>query len=416
MNAEFIAMLDYLERERGIKRDILIEAVSNALLSASKKSVSASRDLHIDIDPKTGEIRALANLLVAEKVTNPQDEISLDKARKIKPDAQVGEAVEVEVTPKNFGRIAAQTAKQAMMQRIRQVEKEMIYEEFKDRAGEIVSGTVRRFDRSDVILDLGKFEAIMPQRERVVVEDYNVGDRLRAYVVAVENGVRGPEIIISRSHPNFVRRLFELEVSEIADGTVEIRGIAREAGYRTKIAVFSDNPKVDPVGACVGMRGSRVKNIVRELNNEKVDIIRWSSAPKEFVLEALKPAKVKNLVFDIEKKSATISVDEDQLSLAIGKKGQNARLTSRLTGWEINIEKEAPSTTAVEQKVAHAAQTLSTALPITEEQAMTLVKTGFTNLEGLRDAEMQDLVDILGVEEEKAREIFDAVHRETVSP
>jgi N utilization substance protein A len=266
------------------------------------------------------------------------------------------------------------------------------------------------------VLDLGKFEAVMPQRERVVIEDYNVGDRLRAYVVAVENGVRGPEIVISRSHPNFVRRLFELEVSEIADGTVEIRGIAREAGYRTKIAVFSDNPKVDPVGACVGMRGSRVKNIVRELNNEKVDIIRWSSDPKEFVLEALKPAKVKNLVFDVEKKAATISVDEDQLSLAIGKKGQNARLTSRLTGWEINIEKEAPSTTVVEQKVAQAAQALAASLPITEEQAMTLVKMGFTNLEGLRDAEMQDLVDILGVEEEKARELYEAVHREPVSP
>ncbi len=417
MNAEFIAMLDYLERERGIKREVLIEAVSNALLSASKKSVGASRDLHIDIDPKTGEIRALANLLVVEKVTNPQDEISLEKARRIKPEAQVGEAVEVEVTPKNFGRIAAQTAKQAMMQRIRQVEKEMIYEEFKDRAGEIVSGTVRRFDRSDVILDLGKFEAVMPQRERVVVEDYNVGDRLRAYVVAVENGARGPEIIVSRSHPNFVRRLFELEVSEIADGTVEIRGIAREAGYRTKIAVFSANQKVDPVGACVGMRGSRVKNIVRELNNEKVDIIRWSSDPKDFVLEALKPAKVKNLLFDVEKKTATISVDEDQLSLAIGKKGQNARLTSRLTGWEINIEKEAPSTSAVEQKVAQAAQTLAGSLPISEEQAMTLVKMGFTNLEGLRDAELSDLVEILGVDEEKAREIYEAVHRdEPVSP
>jgi N utilization substance protein A len=348
-------------------------------------------------------------------VENPQDEIPLAKARRVTPDAKVGDTIEVEVTPKNFGRIAAQTAKQAMMQRIRQVEKEMIYEEFKDRAGEIVSGTVRRFDRSDVILDLGKFEAIMPQRERVVIEDYNIGDRLRAYVVAVENGIRGPEIIVSRSHPNFVRRLFELEVSEINDGTVEIRGIAREAGYRTKIAVFSGNPKVDPVGACVGMRGSRVKNIVRELNNEKVDIIRWSSDPKDFVLEALKPAKVKNLVFDIEKKSVKISVDEDQLSLAIGKKGQNARLTSRLTGWEINIEKEAPSTTAVEQKVLQAAQTLAGSLPITEEQAMTLVKNGFTNLEGLRDAEVQDLVDVLGVEEEKAREIHEAVHRETVA-
>ena len=274
--------------------------------------------------------------------------------------------MEVEVTPKNFGRIAAQTAKQAMMQRIRQVEKEMIYEEFKDRAGEIVSGTVRRFDRSDVILDLGKFEAIMPQRERVVVEDYNVGDRLRAYVVAVENGIRGPEIIVSRSHPNFVRRLFELEVSEINDGTVEIRGIAREAGYRTKIAVTSANEKVDPVGACVGMRGSRVKNIVRELNNEKVDIIRWSSDPKEFVLEALKPAKVKNLVFDTEKKSVQISVDEDQLSLAIGKKGQNARLTSRLTGWEINIDKDTSATTRGRTEGrAGRADALPSALPIT---------------------------------------------------
>jgi transcription termination/antitermination protein NusA len=413
MNAEFIAMLDYLERERGIKREILLEAVSNALLSASKKSVSASRDLRIDINPKTGEIRALAKLLVVENVSNPADEISLAKARKIDPNAAVGGELEVVVTPRNFGRIAAQTAKQAMMQRIRQVEKEMIYEEFKDRAGEIVSGTVRRFDRSDVILDLGKFEAIMPQRERVVVEDYNVGDRLRAYVVAVENGIRGPEIIVSRSHPNFVRRLFELEVSEINDGTVEIRGIAREAGYRTKIAVTSVNEKVDPVGACVGMRGSRVKNIVRELNNEKVDIIRWSSDPKEFVLEALKPAKVKNLVFDIEKKSVQVSVDEDQLSLAIGKKGQNARLTSRLTGWEINIDRDTSATHVVEQKVAQAAQALSGALPITDEQALLLVKSGFTNLEGLRDAAVEDLVEILSVDEAKAGEIHEAVHQET---
>ena len=416
MNAEFIAMLDYLERERGIKREILIEAVSTALLSASKKSVSASRDLRIDINQKTGEIRALANLLIVEKVTNPQDEISVNKARAIKPDANIGEAIEVEVTPKNFGRIAAQTAKQAMMQRIRQAEKENLYEEYKDRAGEIVSGTVRRFDRSDVILDLGKFEAIMPQRERVVVEDYNIGDRLRAYVVAVENGIRGPEIIVSRSHPNFVRRLFELEVTEIADGTVEIRGIAREAGYRTKIAVTSVNERVDPVGACVGMRGSRVKNIVRELNNEKVDIIRWSSDPKDYVLEALKPAKVKNLIFDTEKKSVQISVDEDQLSLAIGKKGQNARLTSRLTGWEINIDRDTTATHQVEQKVVQAAHALATGLPITEEQAVTLVKSGFTNLEGLRDAGVEDLVEILSVDEAKAQEIHEAINREAVAP
>ena len=202
MNSEFIAMLDYLERERGIKREVLIEAVSNALLSASKKAVGPARELRIDINPKTGEIRALANLMVVEKVVNEHDEISLSKARKTKADAQIGEALEVEVTPRDFGRIAAQTAKQAMMQRIRQAEKEMIYDEFKDRAGEIVSGTVRRFERSDVIMDLGKFEAVMPLRERVSTEDYNIGDRIRAYVVAVENGSRGPEIIISRSHPN----------------------------------------------------------------------------------------------------------------------------------------------------------------------------------------------------------------------
>src|SRR6186997_1489875 len=414
MNAEFIAMLDYLERERGIKREVLLEAVSNALLSASKKSVSASRELRIDINPKTGEFRALAKLLVVDAVTNPADEISLTKAQKIDPNAAVGGEIEVEVTPKNFGRIAAQTAKQAMMQRIRQAEKEMIYDEFKDRAGEIVSGTVRRFERSDVIVDLGKFEATMPSRERVQTEDYNIGDRVRAYVVAVENGARGPEIIISRSHPNFVRRLFEMEVSEISDRTVEIKGVAREAGYRTKIAVFSANEKVDPVGACVGMRGSRVKNIVRELNNEKVDIIRWSSDPKEFVLEALKPAKVKNLVFDLEKKSALISVDEDQLSLAIGKKGQNARLTSRLTGWEINIDRDTSATNAVEAKVAQAAQALAAALPITDEQALTLVKSGFTNLEGLRDADVSDFVDILSVDEAKAQEIHAAVPREAV--
>jgi N utilization substance protein A len=216
----------------------------------------------------------------------------------------------------------------------------MIYDKLKYRAGEIVSGIVRRFEHSDVVVDLGKFEAIMPNRERVQTEDYNIGDRIRAYVVAVENGARGPEIILSRSHPNFVRRLFETEVSEINDRMVEIKSIAREAGYRTKIAVHSANDKVDPVGACVGIRGSRLKNIVRELNNEKVDIIRWTPDMKEFALEALKPAKVKSLALDEAKKTILIKVDEDQISLAIGKRGQNARLTSRLTGWDINIEKD----------------------------------------------------------------------------
>ncbi|HWB58557.1 MAG TPA: transcription termination factor NusA [Chthoniobacteraceae bacterium] len=412
MNSEFIAMLDYLEREKGIKREVLIEAVSNALLSASKKAVGPARDLRIDINPKTGQIRALANLVVVEKVTNEHDEISLSKARKTKADVQIGEALEIEVTPKDFGRIAAQTAKQAMMQRIRQAEKEMIYDEFKDRAGEIVSGTVRRFERSDVIVDLGKFEAVMPMRERVSTEDYNIGDRIRAYVVAVENGARGPEIIISRSHPNFVRRLFELEVSEIADRTVEIRGIAREAGYRTKIAVFSANDKVDPVGACVGMKGARVKNIVRELNNEKVDIIRWSDDPKEFVLEALKPAKIKSVELVPDKKVMNIRADEDQLSLAIGKRGQNARLTHRLVGWEINIEKDETKEQVFENRVSQAAKVLADSLKIEEAVARSLVKGGFASVDAFLDVEPQDIADSVGIDLEKAKSIQEAARKE----
>ena len=406
MNSELIAALDYFEREKGIKREILIEAVSNALLSASKKAVGPARDLRIDINPKSGEIRAMASLVVAERINEVHSEILLSKARKIKPDAQVGEVMDVEVTPRDFGRISAQTAKQAMLQRIRQAEKEMMYDEFKDRAGEIVSGTVRRFERSDVIMDLGKFEAIMPSKERVVTEDYNVGDRLRAYVVAVDNGLRGPEIILSRSHPNFVRRLFELEVSEINDRTVEIRGLAREAGYRTKIAVHSANEKVDPVGACVGMRGSRVKNIVRELNNEKVDIIRWHQDPREFILEALKPARVKSLTLDAERKTAQIRVEEDQLSLAIGKRGQNARLTAKLTGWEINIEKDESAAIVMENKVTQAANALVAALEVDPATAQALVKNGFTNVEALLDLEPQDLAEVMSIDLEQATAIL----------
>jgi transcription termination/antitermination protein NusA len=413
MNSEFIAMLDYLERERGIKREVLIEAVSNALLSASKKAVGPARELRIDINAKTGQIRALASLVVAEKVVNEHDEISLAKAKKVKPDVQVGEVVEVEVTPKDFGRIAAQTAKQAMMQRIRIAEKEMIYDEFKDRAGEIVSGVVRRFERSDVIVDLGKFEAVMPSRERVQTEDYNVGDRIRAYVVAVENGSRGPEIILSRSHPNFVRRLFELEVSEIADHTVEIRAIAREAGYRTKVAVHSANEKVDPVGACVGMKGARVKNIVRELNNEKVDIIRWSADPKEFVIEALKPAKIKSVELFPDRKAINIKADEEQLSLAIGKRGQNARLTSRLTGWDINIEKDESAKEVMDSKKVNAANAFADALKVTPEIAAKLVEAGMNSIEVIATgSEPQDIADVLGVNLEAGAAIHTAAKQE----
>src|SRR5476651_21691 len=351
-----------MEKERGIKRELLYEAVHAALLAAARKSFGPARDLTVELDQKTGKITAIARLLVVEKVTLPHDEISLPKARLIKPDAVLGETVEVDVNTKDFGRIAAQVFKQAMNQTLRGIERSMVFDEFKDRMGAIVTGTVRRFERSDVIIDLGKFEAVMPARERVPTEEYTPGERIRAFVLAVENTPRGPEIILSRSHPNFVRKLFELEVSELNDKTIEIKAMAREAGYRTKIAVWSANEKVDPVGACVGMRGARVKNIVRELNNEKVDIIRWSADTKEFVLEALKPAKVKSVTLDEAKKTILIKVDEDQLSLAIGKRGQNARLTSRLTGWDINIEQDKSAVDDFNERVGKAAKTLADAL------------------------------------------------------
>jgi len=411
MNSELIAYIDHLERDKGINRSVVLEALQTALLSASRRSVGPAREMRIDIDPKTGAIKALANLIVADPVMNEHEQISVMKAQRIKKDAQVGEVIEVEVTPKDFGRVAAQTCRQTMLQRIRLAEKENLYDEFKDRAGEIVSGTVRRFERSDVIIDLGKFEAIMPQRERVTTEDYNIGDRIRAYVVAVENGIRGPEIILSRSHPNFIRRLFELEVSEIADRTVEIKAIAREAGFRAKVAVYSSIDKVDPVGSCVGMRGSRVKNIVRELNNEKVDIIRWSADPKEFVLEALKPAKVKNIQIDEAKKAMQITVDEDQLSLAIGKRGQNARLTSRLTGWEINISKGESAADVFESRVTAAAKALAAPLGIEETVARQLVTGGVSTLEMLSELEAEDIAGILGIDPDAAAPILDAAKK-----
>lgn len=402
MSGELIVAVEYFQREKGIDREILFEAVEQALLQASKKSVGPARDLRIEIDRKTGAIRALAKQLVVENVVNKLDEISLAEARRRSPNVQLGESVEIEVTPQNFGRIAAQTAKQAMLQRIRQVEKNMVFDEFKGRAGDILSGTVRRFERSDVIIDLGKIEGIMPSRERVPTEEYQPGDRIRAYTLSVENAAHGPEIILSRSHPDFVRKLFELEVSEIADKTVEIKSIAREAGYRTKIAVVSHDEKVDPVGACVGMRGMRVKNIVRELSGEKIDIIRWDANVRQYVNNALAPAKLRNLVIDEARHSVKIIVDPDQLSLAIGKKGQNARLTAKLTSWNIEIEKEETAELGFEEKVARAVQEVMTIQGIDRETAEGLVKGGFHSLEGLLAADLNDLTDILGAEKAAA--------------
>ncbi|MDR3456396.1 MAG: transcription termination factor NusA [Verrucomicrobiae bacterium] len=413
MNADFLAGLEFWEREKGVSRETLMAAVQEALLQAAKKAVGPARELRVQMDSKNGDIKAFAKLIVADKVISQHDQISVFDARRIKADSKVGDEIEKEVTPQGFGRIAAQYAKQALMQKVRQAEKALIFTEFKDRVGDIVSGTVRRFDRSDVILDLGKYEALMPNKERVPTEEYQVGERVRCYVKAVQEGAHGPEIILSRADPRFIIKLFSVEVSEISDGTIEIKGIAREPGFRTKMAVYSRDAKVDPVGACVGMRGQRVKNIVRELNNEKVDVIPWSSDIKAFVTKALEPAKIRSIELDERGKRVKILVAEDQLSLAIGKRGQNARLTAKLIGWEVDIDAEHVVTKGFEEKVEEAVAAIAAIPGITREQADGLVHAGVTRLEDLLAAEAGDIADIPNVGESAAA-ILEAAKAEAV--
>jgi N utilization substance protein A len=411
MNNELIAVLEFWEREKGITKDVLLNAVQEALLSAAKKAVGPARELTCTIDPKSGDIKAWAKLIVSERMVSKHDQISLFDARRMKPDAQVGEEIAVEVTPAGFGRIASQFAKQALMQHLRKAEKALIFTEFKDRVGDIVSGTVRRFDRSDVTIDLGRYEALLPNRERVPTEEYQIGERLRCYVKAVENTPHGPEIILSRADPQFVIKLFQLEVSEIADGTIEIKAIAREPGFRTKMAVHSRDSKVDPVGACVGLRGQRVKNIVRELNNEKVDVIPWSPEIRTFITAALQPAQLKSFEIDEPGRRVHIFVSPDQLSLAIGKRGQNARLTSKLTGWEVDIDAEHTTALGFEEKVAQAVQALAAVPGIAEAQADAIVHHGFLSLEDLIQAELADLAGMPEIGDQ-ATAVLEAAHAE----
>tara|TARA_B100000953_G_scaffold123782_1_gene102068 strand:- start:173 stop:1543 length:1371 start_codon:yes stop_codon:yes gene_type:complete len=399
MNAEFIASMEYWEREKGLDREILISAVEDAMVSAAKRAVGPARELRCEIDRKDGDIRAFASLIVVERVTDKQSEISLESALRHKPSAQLDEELEVEVTPKNFGRIASQNAKQALMQAIRRAEKALIYSEFKDRVGDIVSGEVRGFDRSDVLIDLGKFEALLPNRERVPTEEYQRGERIRCLVKAVQGSDSNSEIILSRRDSNFVLKLFQLEVSEINDGTIEVKAIAREPGFRTKLAVHSRDEKVDPVGACVGLRGQRVKNIVRELNNEKIDIIRWDTDIETYVTNSLAPAQIKRLEVEPDRKRIHILVDPDQLSLAIGRRGQNARLTSILTGWQIDIDPEQEVRVGFEEQVAGAVDALAAIPGIEKEQADALVHAGLLTLDALIGVEAGDLADIPGLAE-----------------
>lgn len=408
MNGELAAVLSYLEKERGIDREILIQTVESALLSASRKSVGPARDLRINIDRKTCDIRAFATVTVVDKVASKHDDVTLHEAQRTKPSAKIGDQIEIEVTPNNFGRIAAQTAKQAIMQKIRQAERNIVFAEYRDRAGDIVSGTIRRFERSDIIVDLGRAEAVMPAKERISTEIYQVGDQIRALIVAVQDNNAGPSIVLSRSNPDFVKRLFELEVAEIADKTVEIKGVAREAGYRSKIAVVSHDGKVDPVGACVGMRGMRVKNIVRELSGEKIDIVRWSDDVKTYVTNALSPAKLTKVEIDPDKpKVVHVTTEADQLSLAIGKRGQNVRLTSKLLGWKINVQKD-EGNVSFEEKVARAIESLGKVPGIGLENATKLVNAGFLNIEGILAAEVTDLEASGEFDAATAKTIFEA--------
>lgn len=423
MTNDIKALIDYYEREKGLSREKILLALEFAFLSAYRKMVPGSGSinyLRAEINVDKGKVRIFADLEVVpdEEYSDKFNQIPLSLAVKLDKNAVLHDLLPTNITPKGFGRIAVQTARQTMLQKLLDAEKEMLYDEFKDRAGDLVTGTIRRFEKGDIFVDLGKFEGVMTSRERVPNEDYSVGDRMRFYVVEVRTEARGPEVILSRSHPNLVRRLFESEVVEIGDQTVEIHGIAREAGYRTKVAVISHDDKVDPVGACVGMRGARVKNIVRELNNEKVDILEWTEDPVTFVREALSPVEPREITVDEEARKIFVIVQDDKdLSKAIGRRGQNARLTSRLMGWDVQVrvfdvqEAEKRQSQAAAEEVMRqcqaAAKTLSEQLEIPEETAMGLVTMGGTDLVALTGFEASDIAESMGIPTEEAAQILD---------
>ena len=340
MNTDFIEALTAIETEKGIGKDILIEAIEAALISSYKRNFNTAQNVRVDIDRVTGLIKVFARKTVVEEVLDPRLEISMDASRELNPSYVLGDIVEIEVTPRDFGRIAAQTAKQVVTQRIREAERGLIYNAYVDKEDDIVTGIVQRIDTRNIYIDLGKVEAALPLNELMPNDKFHQGDRVKSYITKVENTTKGPQIVLSRTHPGLLKRLFELEVPEIFDGVVEIRSVAREAGFRSKIAVYSRNPEVDPVGSCVGPKGTRVQAIVNELKGEKIDIVNWSESVEEYVANALSPSKVVEVeVFEADK-MARVIVPDYQLSLAIGIRGQNARLAAKLTGWKIDIKSE----------------------------------------------------------------------------
>ncbi|MGO4887741.1 transcription termination factor NusA [Anaerobacillus sp. MEB173] len=340
MNSDFMDALNALEKEKGIDKEVIIEAIEAALISAYKRNFNQAQNVRVDINRENGSMRVFARKQVVEEVFDSRLEISEDAAKGINPRFQVDDIVEIEVTPKDFGRIAAQTAKQVVTQRVREAERGIIYSDFIDREEDIMTGIVQRQDNRFIYVDLGKVEALLPLSEQMPNEQYRHNDRIKAFITKVEKTTKGPQILISRTHPGLLKRLFELEVPEIYDGTVEIKSVSREAGDRSKIAVHATDPDVDPVGSCVGPKGQRVQTIVNELKGEKIDIVRWSEDPVEYVANALSPSKVLEVRVDEEQKMTQVIVPDYQLSLAIGKRGQNARLAAKLTGWKIDIKSQ----------------------------------------------------------------------------
>ncbi len=415
MREDLLPILRQLQSERHVDRHVLTEAVRSAIESAAKKSLSHPNNVSIEIDEETFEIKLTEAKEVVKKVTDPSAQIPLDEALEIQPDAEPGDTVQVPTSLRGFGRIATQTAKQIIIQKIRDAERERLFEEYKQREGEVVTGTVKRVHRGNVIVELGEVEGLLPYREQSPRESYAPGNRIRAYILAVEKSSRGPQVILSRASAAFVRMLFELEVPEIYDGTITIKAIAREAGNRTKISVESNDADVDPVGACVGMKGTRVRSVVDELSGEKIDIVRWSDDPKVFVRHALSPAEISSITVDEDAGTVKIIVPRAQLSLAIGKKGQNARLASKLSGLQIDIssDEEAPEK-APEEAVATAVEPEQSvelvAVPgIGPVMAQKLEEAGFETLDKLRVATVEQLCSVPGVGKKTAQKIVEAV-------
>lgn len=397
-------LIEQVSRDKGIEREVLIATLEEAMRSAARKKFGHDLDLEVAYNEEYGEIEAFQFKEVVGEVTEPMLEISLDEGRKLDPECQVGDSLGVKLDTDTFGRIAAQSAKQVIIQKMKDAEREMIYEDYKDRRGEIINGIVQRLDKGGITVNLGRAEAIIPYREQVPREAYRRGDRIRAFVLEVNREARGPQILLSRTHPDFLTKLFALEVPEITEGIVTIMGATREPGSRAKIGVTSKDPDIDPVGACVGMKGSRVQSVVQELRGEKIDIIEYNPDPAKYVCNALAPAVISKVVIDQANRLMEVVVPDDQLSLAIGKRGQNVRLASKLTEWRIDVKSESKY-----QKSLKEGYESLLALPgVGDATADNLYEAGFASAEELSGAQVEELLAIPGISQQKAEKFIDA--------